>query len=334
MTRGWDIGHPQSRTSVPPRVSRHRDNSTPMTGGLVSRTKAARRRERIALYTSAALFCWFFILDTVYVGMFTSGKLGVDGALYTEAARAWLSGADPYAVTLTGVPFGATPPALLMYAPFTILPQILVGPVTIGLSLAAGIWTLRRLGLPFWWIAFPPMATSIALGNAQPIVLGLLLVGGGGPVLLATALKAYAAVVPLVLGQWRPLVWTAVGLAVTFPFLPWVQFLENGGYASRFATFVHSTSAPAFGPELTIVTIIALGILGRKTAAWFAIPALWPSTQDYYTLFALPALRPWTAALVAIPLPGMVPAVLILMAAISVVQRVRMPQVPVLARGS
>jgi hypothetical protein len=58
-------------------------------------------------------------------------------------------------------------------------------------------------------------------------------------------------------------------------------------------------------------------VMGRQRASWWAIPALWPSTQWYYSLMAMPALTPLTAAILAAPVQGG-PAVAAIVAAIEV----------------
>ncbi len=255
---------------------------------------------------------WFLFMDVIYVHI-GAAKIGVDAALYTDAAAAWLRGADPYAVELTGVPFGAAPPALLVYAPFTLMPDLLVRPFWIVLGIAAGLWTLRRLGLPWWWMAFPPMVGGIIVGNAQPVVLALLMAGGTVPTFVAAAAKLYA-VIPALAGGLRPLLWTAAGLAVTAPFLPWSQFLANGGYVDRLTGFAWNGSATAFGSGFVALTVVGLLVIGRRSAPWLAIPAVWPATQTYYAVFALPVLTPLLAALVAVPIPGNVPVAVLLVA--------------------
>ena len=43
-------------------------------------------------------------------------------------------------------------------------------------------------------------------------------------------------------------------------------------------------------PILVLPTLVALWILRRKGAEWFAVPAVWPATQFYYVAMAMPAL--------------------------------------------
>ena len=72
-----------------------------------------------------------------------------------------------------------------------------------------------------------------------------------------------------------------------------------------------------FFPVLVPFAAIALIVMGRQRASWWFIPALWPSTQWYYSLMAMPALTPLTAAILAAPVQGG-PAVAAIVAAIEI----------------
>ena len=77
-----------------------------------------------------------------------------------------------------------------------------------------------------------------------------------------------------------------------------------------------------FFPVLVPFAAIALVVMGRERASWWFIPALWPSTQWYYTLMAMPALTPLTAAVLAAPVQGG-PAVAAIVAAVELWWRAR-----------
>jgi hypothetical protein len=70
-------------------------------------------------------------------------------------------------------------------------------------------------------------------------------------------------------------------------------------------------------PLLVPPTLLALWILRRRGAEWYAVPAVFPATQFYYVAMALPALvgRPVIAALLALPAVLMTPLVVIGLAA-------------------
>jgi len=79
-------------------------------------------------------------------------------------------------------------------------------------------------------------------------------------------------------------------------------------------------------PILIPPTILAMWVLRRQGAEWFAVPALWPATQFYYVAMALPALvgRPWVAAAFALPMVLMTPIAVIVLASL-VILRKRQP---------
>ena len=61
---------------------------------------------------------------------------GSHGVLYTDAARAWLAGADPWAVGDPGVVFAGPPTMLLLFVPFVALPDDLIRFLWIAVDLA------------------------------------------------------------------------------------------------------------------------------------------------------------------------------------------------------
>jgi hypothetical protein len=64
---------------------------------------------------------------------------------------------------------------------------------------------------------------------------------------------------------------------------------------------------------LFIPTVIALVVLARidlRASAWLVVPALFPTTQYYYAMFALP-VDPFLAATMAFPLPMVAPVMTI-----------------------
>jgi len=204
--------------------------------------------------------------------------------------------------------------------PFALLPEPVGLAVLFILSLAASIWTLRRLGLPWWWITWPPLVDNLWNGNPQLFLVPLLL----GPVAwFAPIVKAYA-IVPLIIQlRLRAVLVTTVIVLVTAPLLPWGQFLERWPVISRLLSEQSQGGMSAwYFPVLVPFAAIALVVMGRERASWWFIPALWPSTQWYYTLMAMPALTPLTAAVLAAPVQGG-PAVAAIVAAIELWWRAR-----------
>ncbi|MBA3236544.1 MAG: hypothetical protein H0T59_11250 [Chloroflexi bacterium] len=249
---------------------------------------------------------WFIVIDFLWI--LRPETLGVDARHYQRAATAWLAGGDPWAVTEGGVPFAAGPHTLLFYAPTSLVPLTVAMAIWMVLGVAAAFWLVRRLEVPIWWFAFPPLLHSVWNGNPQSIALTLLVVGGAGGAIVAVGLKLYAAVA-LVLRP-RRLILVSLVLLVTLPILPWQLYLADGaGVGSHLAT-AWNGSAWRY-PILLVPTLLALWVLRHKGAEWYLVPAVWPATQFYYVAMAMPAVvrRPVAAAALALPVPLMAPAV-------------------------
>ena len=244
---------------------------------------------------------WFITIDVVY-RVFNPNVFAIDARHYQRAADAWIAGGDPWAVAEQGVLYAAGPHTLLLYAPTSVLPLSVSILLWMGAGLVASVWLLRRLGLPLWWLAFPPLAHGIWNGNPQTIALALLVVGGPIAATLAAGFKLYSAV-PL-LSRWRDLVIAAAVLALTLVVLPVDLYLAAGAGVSDHLDTAWNGSAWRV-PILVLPTLVALWMLRRRGADWLAIPAAWPATQFYYNAMALPALvgRPLLAAALAIPVP-------------------------------
>jgi hypothetical protein len=244
---------------------------------------------------------WFLVISTMRVFVLSSATPGFDGRLYRTATIVWMDGGDPWSVYAGAIRYAAPPPSLLAMVPFALMPADLAVALIIGLGLGGTAWAIRRLGLPLWWLAFPPFIDG--LYNANPHVLLVpLLVAGAAP--LAVLVKVYAGMVPLVLGQWRMVALSAVVLIVTAPFLPWATYIA--AWPSLVQTLAEQSdggmSATAI-PVLIPIAIVALILMGRKRAAWWIVPVLWPSTQWYYASLAMPGATLLSAVVLAVPLP-------------------------------
>ena len=255
---------------------------------------------------------WFVVIDLLWIAK--PNLLGVDAHHYQRAAAAWLAGGDPWSVTEGGVPYAAGPHTLLFYAPTSVLPLDVAVVVWMTLGIAASAWLVRRLGLPIWWLLFPPLLHAMWNGNPQNIALALLVAGGPIAAALATGLKLYAGL-PLI-GRWRDLVVAGLFLLITLPLLPWQLYLQEGlGVGTHLATAWNGSAWRV--PLLIPPTLLALWILRRRGAEWFLVPAVFPATQFYYVAMALPAVvgRPLIAAALALPMVLMTPLVVIAFAA-------------------
>jgi hypothetical protein len=168
------------------------------------------------------------------------------------------------------------------------------------------MWTLRRLGLPLWWIFFAPIVARIWVGNLNIFVIALLLTGvplAGG---VAIVLTIYAALPLLILWRWKPLVIAGLIIVLT-QLLPWSQFLADYPRISA------ALAGQGWGGESSLLTQRLWPRSERQSASscramsephGWPCPVLWPATQLHYTVLALPALSPPLAVFAAYNHPG------------------------------
>jgi hypothetical protein len=259
-----------------------------------------------------ALFVPLFLVLDVFVFLPIAGselELGWDALVYTEGMRRLLGGGDPWSGTLAyHIGLAAPAPGLLPYLPFVWLPDVVVRWSWIVIAGLSAGYAIRRLELPPWWILFPPVLLAVATGGTALPVLALLVRGGAYADGFAVVMRVYAAVPLVLLGRWRGLVVAAAVFLVTAPFMAWPTFL---GELPRIGDLLASqTSGGLSATGLVIpVAIVGLILLRRQRAAWLVVPALWPQTQHYYAVIALPALASLPLTTIALALPGGVGAV-------------------------
>ena len=283
---------------------------------------------RWRLVGDIALAAWFVTLSTMRLLVLATGEPATDLRLYLRGSAAWLQGQDPWLVHMGTLHYAAAPPSLILMAPFALLPEALAVVILTALAIVASFWTLRRLGLPMWWIVWPPLVDNLWNGNPQLFVVPLLL---GPAAFVAPIVKAYG-VVPLVFqGRWRMIAATVSIGVVTLPILPWATFVGHLSETTGFLTDQSQGGMSAwFFPILVPFAAVALVVMGRPKASWWFIPALWPATQWYYSLMAMPAMTALTAAILAAPVQGL-PAAVAVAAAIEV--RYRRRRAPVHPNG-
>jgi hypothetical protein len=263
----------------------------------------------------ALLLTWFSINTGVLLAPFIRYPwiLGGDAVVYAESAGLWLAGKDPWApLPDTAVSLVSHPHLLLFYAPFAGLPAIVTGFTWAFGLLALSAVALRRLGLPLWWLAFPPLVDAIRWGSSDALVFALLVLG---PRWLAPIAKPYTALPLLGDRRWRDIVIAlVVGLIATL-FLPWQLFLSHlADIAVEIG--LNAQDLSVFGePIAMVVAIVALAALGWRRAMWLATPVLWPLTQLHYAAMTIPALTRSIAFFFAVPIPG-APLVGVVVAAI------------------
>ena len=270
------------------------------------------------------LASWFIAISTLRLAVLQHTLVGFDGRLYRSATMAWLAGGDPWKVSFQGVYYAAPPPSLLPFVPLTWLPEDVAIAILIGLCVVASVILLRRVGLPLWWLAFPPLVDGIWNANVHVLVAPLLLLGLAP---LAGVLKVYALAVPTIHGEWKSIALSGLVLVATIPILPWGTFLnELPAIVSQLSTQSRGgLSVTGFPPPaaaaLAVLAGAAIFIVGRERGAWFAVPVLWPSTQWYYSSTAIPGASSLAALVLAVPIGGGAFLALMVLAVETVVRR-------------
>ena len=259
---------------------------------------------------------------TALVALIYPIGIGSHANIYTAAAAALLQGADPWAVGPPAAVFAGPPPMLLPFVPFIGLPVDVTRLLWFVGDLLMAAWVLRRLKMPAYWLAFPPLFDAIVLGHIEVLVLAAIVIGGAFSG-IAAAIKPYA-VLPLIAERrWPALFFAAVVVVATFPVLPWTRFLAE--YGAINATLARQDVGDSvFGdPVLMVVAAGALLALGPRRGLWLAVPILWPYAQPIYKSMTIPVLAPVLALFWALPLQGATLTGLVLFAALVTVQRFR-----------
>jgi hypothetical protein len=238
------------------------------------------------------LLVWFTVMSVWRVigpALVSPVDFGWDAVIYARAARALLEGGNPWHAGTPDVLYAGPPPGMIPFLPFAFLPDIVTQVVWVGLSIASAFYVFRRLRLPLWWFLFPPVLLAIAAGSSALPLVALMVRGGVVAEAAAVVGRIYSAVPLLVLGKLRPLLVAAAVIAVTAPFLAWDIYLRdlpiiNGLLAAQSSGGKSALAVPILIP----FAIVGLLLLGRRRAAWLAVPALWPNAQEYYAVIALP----------------------------------------------
>ena len=188
-----------------------------------------------------------------------------------------------------------------------------------AVSAVAAVYIIRRLELPWWWLAFPPLVLGVGSANPGVVLLALLLWGHPVAEAIACGLKVYA-VVPLVARKRvAGLAASAFVFGITVILAPGlVAYLNQGqevtGRLVTEALGGAGASAFLWLIPLTVLAIIVIARYDLPAAGWLAVPALWPAGQFHYAVMALPVVRLWPAALMAMPVPGFLAVAVILQA--------------------
>jgi hypothetical protein len=267
------------------------------------------------------------------IASFAAGWLGTDAHLYYRASAAWLGGGNPWEVFVANqghvYHYYALPTATVALAPFTILPENIFVTAWIVLQLGAAIYAVRRLRLPWWWVAFPPLVNGILAGNPSPLLIALLVATHPMAKAIAVLLKVYA-VVPLI-GErrWRAILIAGVLGSVTVAVAPmlWMEFLHGTGGRADTLLIESKGGYSAFGnPVLMVGAGAALLLIARhdiRAAGWLAPIALWPGSQFHWSTLAMPVMTLTLGYLLAFPGHGLPPIAVMVYAAIAEVRHYR-----------
>ena len=260
--------------------------------------------------------------------------LGRDFRIYRDGALAILSGGNPWAAADhwngTDWHFAALPPAAQLFVPVALVSEGLGMALFVAISAAVAFLALRRLGLPAWWLLFPPLTEGLIAANPQILLFGLLIVGGPLARAGATALKVYAIVPIVARREWRAFAMTAAlfGLSLAIGTGLWATYVSEFGAISARVTQesqggvsatllldprVFGKALPADGivrllPGVALYGLIALLVLGAamrdvRAAGWLAVPLLWPAAEYHLATLAIPAARRVPIWIIAVATP-------------------------------
>lgn len=274
----------------------------------------AGRAAHVALIAVYAVLSASVIRRAVY-----DDWLGRDAEIYLRGSAAWLAGLDPWeAATLAPsgqlYHYAGLPPTVLAYAPLTVLPEWLGVGVILVIGALSAVYVLRRLGLPSWWLLFPPIVECLISGNPSLPILALLVSAAWPARALAPMLKVYALAPLLGERQWRTVAlaigWLAATGVLLFPL--WVAYIDGFEVVSgRLVAESAGGFSGARHPLLFLAGGVGIACLASirdwRAVGWLVVPALWPVTQFHYSTLALPVIHPILAVGLAFPVNGLPP---------------------------
>ena len=263
------------------------------------------------------LIVWFVANTYARLSRFLRDEVpvGQDARIYYRAVSNWLAGVDPWSadVVFNGHTFSyaGTPATVVLMAPAALISEDFFTALLLAVSVVAAVWVVRRLGLPAWWLLFPPIVEILYSGNPHMVVFAALLAGGSVASVVASSLgiglKVYALVPVLGEGRVRRAVAGLALTAATFLVAPnlWLTYLQEfGAISARLADESDNGFSAFYYPLLLVpvgLLLILLAVRDRRTAGWLAVPALWPASEFHYSTFALPVMSPLLAVLLAFP---------------------------------
>ena len=246
---------------------------------------------------------------------------GFDARIYYLGADAWLHGADPWNAAVSGLHFAAPPWVLPIIAPSTLLDSPRAVGIWIALDAVAAAYIVRRSGLAWGWIFFPPLVHGTLNGNPAIASLALLLAGVGPIGVLLRPQVGYALVGER---RWRALIITAVLGIALLPFIPWQTFLADlPTITARYLTESRggSTGGTPLAFGIGVISVLALATVDLREAGWLATIVAVPINGWYAGAAALPVMNPVLAAGLALPVVGLPTAAVALYVAVRLLIR-------------
>ena len=250
----------------------------------------------------------FVVGGALYLGsrsfLFGASALGIDAHIYDRGVQAWLSGGDPWSAAYHTLHFATVPWVLPILAPFSTLPESLFVALWILLDAIAAVFLVRRSGLSWAWLAFPPLVQGILDGNPAIVGLGLI-VAGAAPIGLM--LRPQAGFILFGERRWWAVALTLALAAVLLAVIPLGTFLrELPTIVARYA--VESRGGATGGTPLAlavgVVSVVALATIDLREAGWLATIVAVPINGWYAGAAALPILNPILAIGLSIPIVG------------------------------
>jgi hypothetical protein len=263
--------------------------------------------------------------------------VGRDFRIYRAAGEAVLHGGDPWAASAAwnGVEwhYAAPPTAAQLFVPFALVPEAIGLALVLVLSLGLAWMGLRRLGLPVWWLLFPPLTEGLLAGNPQIALFGLLVVGSDSVArtsiarVLAAGLKSYAIVPVIARREWRAVIACAIGLlvSVVVGLGLWTRYASDAGTISArlvdesqggmsatlllrpgvFGQLLPAGPAASVVPWLVFAIVVGLvfvvALRDVRAAGWLVVPLLLPAAEYHLATLAIPIARRWSIWILAIP---------------------------------
>lgn len=250
-----------------------------------------------------------------------ASQLGTDAHIYYVGALAWLHGADPWNSAYHGLHFAAPPWALPMIAPFTLLAESQAVALWIALDAVAAAYIVRRSGLAWAWLLFPPLVHGTLNGNPAIVSVALVLAGAGPIGVLLRPQVGYALVGER---RWRAVVISAVVGIVLLAVLPWHEFVADlPAISARYVTESRGGSTGGTPVELAIgvLSVAALATVDLREAGWLATIVAVPINGWYAGAAAAPFMSPILAAGLALPVVGLPTATVAVYATLRVALR-------------